>query len=55
MDNGTYDELSLTPVSSDATYSRLRTTQTKIKPNDELLRITDIDPPREKVQYPEYL
>ena len=41
MDNATYDGLSLTPISSDATYSRLRTTQTKVKSNDELQRRTD--------------
>ena len=48
MDNTTYDELSLTPISSDATYSRLRTTQIKIKPNNELLRQADIDPSARK-------
>ena len=40
MDNATYDELSLTPINSDATYSRLRTTQTKIKTNDDHQRRT---------------
>ena len=43
MDNTTYDELNLIPINSDATYSRLRTTQTKIKPNDDLERRADID------------
>ena len=43
MDSAMYDELNLTPISSDETYSRLRTTQTKIKPNDELQRRADID------------
>ena len=43
MDNATYDGLSLTPISSDATYSRLRTTQTNVKPNDELQRRADVD------------
>ena len=43
MDNATYDELNLIPINSDATYSRLRTTQTTIKPNDDLERRADID------------
>ena len=38
MDNATYDELSLTPINTDETYSRLRTTEAKIKPNYELQR-----------------
>ena len=42
MDNTTYDELSLTPVSSDETYSRLRVIN-KVKPNDEPQRRADID------------
>ena len=43
MDNATYDGLCLTPVNTDETYSRLRTTQTNIKSRDELQRRTDID------------
>ena len=43
MDNATYDGLSLASISSDATYSRLRTTQTKIKPNDEFQRRAGVD------------
>ena len=43
MDNVTYDELNLTPVDNDETYSRLRTTQTKIKPSNELQRRADTD------------
>ena len=42
MDNATYDELSLTPISSDETYSRLRVIN-KVKPNDEPQRRADID------------
>ena len=37
MDNATYDALNLTPSNTDETYySRLRTTQTKLKPSYEL-------------------
>ena len=43
MDNATYDGLCLTPVNTDETYSRLRTTQTNIKPRDELERRADIN------------
>ena len=35
MDNATYDELNLTPVNNDETYSRLRRTHNKIRPSDE--------------------
>ena len=35
MDNATYDELNLTPISSDETYSRLRMTHNKIRPSEE--------------------
>ena len=38
MDNATYDELNLTPITTDETYSRLRTNETKIKPSYELQR-----------------
>ena len=45
MDNATYDELSVTPINNDETYSRLRATQTKVRPkfNDNLTRRADID------------
>jgi cell division protein FtsL len=44
MDNATYDELvSVTPVSNDETYSRLRMTQTKVRPSNDLTRRADID------------
>ena len=43
MDNATYDGLCLAPVNTDETYSRLRITQTNIKPRDELQRRADID------------
>ena len=42
MDNATYDELSVTPISSDETYSRLRT-HNKIRPSEESQRKADID------------
>ena len=43
MDNATYDELNLTPISNDETYSRLRMTHNKVKPNGERQRKVDID------------
>ena len=43
MDNATYDEVDLTPISTDETYSRLRATETKIKPSYELQKTEDID------------
>ena len=43
MDNATYDELSVTPISSDQTYSRLRTTHNKVRPSDDLTRRADIN------------
>ena len=43
MDNATYDELSVTPISSDQAYSRLRTTHNKVRPSDDLTRRTDIN------------
>ena len=42
MDNAMYDELNLTPISSDETYSRLRMTH-KIRPSEEGQRKPDID------------
>ena len=42
MDNATYDELDLTPISNDETYSRLRMTHNKIKTSDDLTRRADI-------------
>ena len=38
-----YDELNLTPISSDETYSRLRRTHNKVRPSDDLTRRADID------------
>ena len=35
MDNATYDELNLTPISNDETYSRLRMTHNKVMQNKE--------------------
>ena len=44
MDNATYDEVDLTPISTDETYSRLRATETKIKPSyDELQKTENLD------------
>ena len=43
MDNVTYDELDLTPISNDETYSRLRMTHNKVRPNEEGQRKADID------------
>ena len=43
MDNATYDEVDLTPISTDETCSRLRATETKIKPSYELQKTEDID------------
>jgi dynein heavy chain len=43
MDNATYDEVDLTPISTDETYSRLRATETKSKPSFELKKTEDID------------
>ena len=36
-------KVDLTPISTDETYSRLRTTETKIKPSYELQKTEDID------------
>ena len=49
MDNATYDEVSLTPLNTDETYSRLRTTQTNIKPRYEQQRRADIDETTAKI------
>ena len=38
-----YDELNLTPISSDETYSRLRRTHNKARPSDDLTRRADIN------------
>ena len=43
MDNATYDEVNLAPINTDETYSRLRATETKIKPRYESQRTEDID------------
>ena len=43
MDNATYDGVNLTPLNTDETYSRLRTTETKIQPRYEPQRRADID------------
>ena len=43
MDNATYDEVDLTPISTDETYSRLRATETKIKQTYESQKTEDID------------
>ena len=43
MDNTTYDEVNLTPINTDETYSRLRATETKIKPRYEPQRTENID------------
>ena len=43
MENATYNEVGLTPISTDETYSRLRATETKIKPSYELQKTEDID------------
>ena len=42
MDNATYDGLSVIPISNDETYSRLRTTHNKVRPNDDLTRRADV-------------
>jgi hypothetical protein len=39
MDNATYDEVGLTPIGNDETYSRLRVTETKSKPRYELQKM----------------
>ena len=41
--NATYNELSVTPISGDETYSRLRMTQNKVRPSDDLTRRGDIN------------
>ena len=38
-----YDAVSLTPLTSDATYSRLRRTQDEVRSSDDLTRRADID------------
>ena len=38
-----YDAVSLIPLTSDATYSRLRRTQDEVRPSDDLTRRADID------------
>ena len=38
-----YDEIALTPIGSEEAYSRLRATQTKIRPGDDLTRRADIN------------
>ena len=43
MDNATYDGLSVTPINNDETYSRLRMTQTKVRPSDDITKRADID------------
>jgi hypothetical protein len=43
MENAVYDELTLTPIDSDETYSKLRMTHTKVRPSDDLTRRADID------------
>ena len=43
MDNTTYDELNLTPISNDETYSRLRTTHNEDRPSEDHQRKADID------------
>jgi hypothetical protein len=43
MDNGTYEGLDLTPINTDETYSRLRTTQTNNKPSYEPQRRANIE------------
>ena len=43
MDNATYDELNLPPVSNDETYSRLRRTKDEVRPSDDLTRRADIN------------
>jgi hypothetical protein len=43
MDNATYDEVDLTPISTDETYSRLRATETKSKPRYEFKKTEDTD------------
>ena len=42
MDNATYDELSVIPISNDETYSRLRVINNKVKPNNEFQGRADI-------------
>lgn len=42
MDNVTYNDLSLTPINTDETYSRLRATETKIEPSYGHQRRADI-------------
>ena len=42
MDNATYDELNLIPISNDETYSRLRMTHNKVRPSEEGQRKADI-------------
>ena len=41
--NATYNELSVTPISNDQTYSRLRMTHNKVRPSDDLTRRADIN------------
>ncbi|MCG8622010.1 MAG: hypothetical protein MJE68_08460, partial [Proteobacteria bacterium] len=43
MDNATYDELNLPPVSNDETYSQLRRTHNEVRPSDERQRRADIN------------
>jgi hypothetical protein len=43
MDNATYDEVDLTPISTDETYSRLRATEAKSKPRYEFKKTEDTD------------
>ena len=43
MDNATYDGVNLTLLNTDETYSRLRTTQTKIQLRYEPQRRADVD------------
>ena len=43
MEKATYDELNLTPISNDETYSRLRRTHNEIRPSDDLTRRADIN------------
>ena len=43
MDSATYDRLSVIPISSDETYSRLRVINNKVKPNDEFQGRGDIN------------
>ena len=43
MEKATYDELNLTPISNNETYSRLRRTHNKVRPSDDLTRRADIN------------